>query len=51
MNEEQKKLLDDAEIKLEQILEGDLRTFRDPDCEYRWIFHALNYVLKNKREK
>ena len=50
MNEEQKKLLDDAELKLEYILEGDPRTFRDPDCEYGWIFHAVNEALQLLRQ-
>jgi len=50
MNEEQKKLLENAEIKLEQILEGDPRTFRDPECEYGWIFHAVNEALQYLRQ-
>lgn len=42
--------IDDVILKLEYIMEGDPRTFSNPECEYEWVFHRINEVIKMLKE-
>lgn len=44
------KTIDDVIQKLEYILEGDPRTFSNPECEYGWIFNRVNEAIKMLKE-
>ena len=44
------KTIDDVIQKLEYILEGDPRTFSNPECEYGWVFNRVNEAIKMLKE-